>query len=250
MAREGNKNQAVYFFGTCLGDMMYADSAMAAIHLIEREGYQVVFPMEQACCGQPAYNSGFIEEAREVAWKQVEVFSKHDYPIVVPSGSCAGMMKIHYPQLFQDSDKLFEVKRFSERIVELTTFLHQAAGAQYIDRGEQIKITWHSSCHAMREAQCIEDSKALLAQLANVELVELKREHECCGFGGTFSIKQPLISGAMVADKVADVVATGASAVISGDAGCLLNITGKMEKENIKIPGIHIAEFIWGRING
>ncbi|SIO26845.1 (Fe-S)-binding protein [Halodesulfovibrio marinisediminis] len=250
MKKVSTAKTPVYFFGTCLADMMFAESAMAAIRLIEREGYEVVYPMEQSCCGQPAYNSGFPEEAKEVAWKQVQLFSKHDYPIVVPSGSCAGMMKVHYPKLFKDSPDLFIVKRFSERVVELTTFLHQYANAEYQDRGAPVKVTWHSSCHAMREANCIADSKALIAQLSNVELIELERERECCGFGGTFSIKQPEISGAMVSDKVADVVATGASVVLSGDCGCLMNITGHMEKENIRVKGQHIAEFIWERING
>lgn len=250
MKEDSIATPSVYFFGTCLADMMYADSAMAAIKLIEREGYEVIYPMEQSCCGQPAYNSGFRDDARKVAWKQVQIFSKDDFPIVVPSGSCAGMMKVHYPKLFKDSPELFEVKRFSERVVEFTTFLNQHAKAKYTDRGQPVKATWHSSCHAMREANCIQDSKALLSQLGNVELIELERERECCGFGGTFSIKQPEISGAMVADKVADIVATGASVVLSGDCGCLMNITGHMEKENVTIKGQHIAEFIWERING
>ena len=249
MEKNAKPKSPVYFFGTCLTDMMFAEAGMAAIRLLEREGYPVVFPMEQGCCGQPAYNSGFRDDARKVAWKQVQLFSKHDYPVVVPSGSCAGMMKHGYPELFKGRPELFQVERFCGRVVELTTFLNQA-GVDYEDLGQPVKITWHSSCHALREAQCIEDSKALLGQLKQVELVTLERERECCGFGGTFSVKQPEISGAMVKDKVSDIAATGASVVVSGDCGCLMNISGRLENEKLSIKGQHIAEFIWERIHG
>ena len=239
----------VYYFGTCLIDMCYPQAGMAGIELLQREGIRVVFPQGQSCCGQPAYNSGFPAPAKAVARQQLKSFSK-DYPIVVPSGSCAGMLKHHYPKLFADEPDAAEAQRFADRVYELTEFLVRVLNITLEDRGEPIKVTWHSSCHALREMGITEDSKSLLRQLKNVELIELQKERECCGFGGTFSIKQPAISGAMVKDKVADIQQTGAALLLSGDCGCLMNITGALEYQNIPIPARHIAEFIWERVNG
>lgn len=242
------KPQTVYFFGTCLIDSLYPEAGMAAIRLLQRQGVEVVFPQHQSCCGQPAYNSGFPEEARAVVRKQMKVFSKR-YPIVVPSGSCAGMMKHHYPDLFAGMPEAEQAQAFSERIYELTEFLARVLSVQLEDRGAPTKVTWHSSCHAMREMGVIEDSKSLIRQLKNVELIELDRETECCGFGGTFSVKQPRISAAMVQDKAQNVSETEAAILVTGDCGCLMNITGAMEKERLPVKGQHIAEFIWERIN-
>jgi L-lactate dehydrogenase complex protein LldE len=244
-----NRPDKVYFFGTCLIDMCYPQAGLAGIELLQRQGVQVIFPAAQSCCGQPAYNSGFQTEARAVARQQLTAFPR-DYPIVVPSGSCAGMLKHHYPVLFADTPDAAAARQFASRVYELTEFLVQVLGVQLEDRGQPIKVTWHSSCHAIREMGIIGYSKALLRQLRNVELVELQNERECCGFGGTFSIKQPAISAAMVQDKIADVQQTGASLLLSGDCGCLMNIAGAMEYQKIGIPTRHIAEFILERVNG
>ncbi|QTA82126.1 Putative lactate utilization protein A, LutA [Desulfonema limicola] len=244
-----NRPEKVYFFGTCLIDMSYPEAGMAGIRLIQREGVKVIFPPDQSCCGQPAYNSGFPEEAKAVARKQIEIFNK-DYPIVVPSGSCAGMMKHHYPKLFENDPDIKRVRAFSSRIYELTEFLVHVLKIKLADKGEPVTAAWHSSCHAAREMKVIEDSKSLIRQLKNVRLKELENEHQCCGFGGTFSIKHPDISSAMVKDKIEDIKNTGASIVLSGDCGCLMNITGAMDYHKISIKGQHIAQFIWERING
>lgn len=249
MSEAAKKPERVYFFGTCLADMLYPDAGMAGIRLIEREGISVVFPQEQSCCGQPAYNTGYFDEARAVARKQLQIFSTDD-PIVVPSGSCAGMLKYHYLELFEGHPEYDDVKHFAGRIYELSEFLVRVLDVRLNDRGQPIKVTWHSSCHARREMNIIEDSKALIRQLQNVELVELEREHECCGFGGTFAVKHPQISAAMVRDKVSDIQASGATRMITGDCGCLMNISGVMAKEAIPITGQHLAEFIWERIHG
>ncbi|MEJ2730205.1 MAG: (Fe-S)-binding protein [Deltaproteobacteria bacterium] len=249
MKEYSDKPKTVYYFGTCLMDMFYPEAGLAGINLIRREGIRVIFPQEQTCCGQPAYNSGFFTEARKVALKQIRLFAE-DYPIVVPSGSCAGMMKHHYPYLFADDSNLEAVKKFSTRIVELSEFLVRVLKIKLEDRGRPVKVTWHSSCHALREMGVIEDSKSLIRQLKNVALVELQNESECCGFGGTFAVKQPDISGAMVADKVEDITRSGASRLLTGDCGCLMNINGAMEYQNSPIKGQHLAEFIWERING
>jgi L-lactate dehydrogenase complex protein LldE len=241
--------QKVYYFGTCLIDLCFPQAGMAGIELIQCEGIEVIFPQQQSCCGQPAYNAGFPEETKKVARQQLKAFPL-DYPIVVPSGSCGGMLKHHYPKLFANEPEAAEAQRFSSRVIELTEFLVTVLDIKLKDRGEPIKVTWHSSCSALREMGVIEYSKSLLRQLQNVELIELQRERECCGFGGTFSVKQPDISTAMVSDKVADIAQTGAARVLSGDCGCLMNIGGALEYRNLAIPAQHIAEFIRERTHG
>lgn len=249
MQKHPEKPETVYYFGTCLMDMLYPEAGIAGIKLIQREGVRVIFPRQQTCCGQPAYNSGFPGEAKKVARKQIGIFAEN-YPIVVPSGSCAAMMKHHYPLLFAGDPQFDAVEHFSNRIYELFEFLVKVLQIKLEDRGAPIKVTWHSSCHALREMHVIDDSKSLIRQLKNVELVDLHHESECCGFGGTFAVKQPEISGAMVADKVADIRQTGATRLLAGDCGCLMNIGGTMEYQNIPIQGQHLAEFIWERIHG
>jgi L-lactate dehydrogenase complex protein LldE len=243
------KPDKVYFFGTCIIDTMFPRAGLSAIRLLEREGITVVFPQEQSCCGQPAFNSGFPGEAREVARRQLYTFNQ-DYPIVVPSGSCAGMMKHHYPELFAEDRDEERAHRFSSRVAELGQFLADVVKVRLTDKGRPLNVTWHSSCHAMREMGATEDAKTLLAQLSNVQLTELEREYECCGFGGTFSVKHPLISAAMVRDKIDDIVQTGARRVISGDCGCLLHIRGALDKCGLDVEIQHLAEFLWERTNG
>ena len=244
-----DRSDPVYLFGTCLMEAIYPDAGMAAIRLLESQGVTVVFPQDQGCCGQPAYNSGFPREARAVARKQIQLFAK-PYPVVVPSGSCAGMMKHHYPALFAGTPHAQAARRFSARVFELSEYLNRVLAVQLEDRGAPVTVTWHSSCHALREMDVIKHSKALLGQLKNVTLVELQRETECCGFGGTFAVKQAAISAAMVKDKVADIARTGASTVLAGDCGCLMNITGAAEHAGVDVAGKHLAEFLWERTNG
>ncbi len=239
----------IYFFGTCLVDLFYPQAGMAGIELLQREGIRVVFPQGQSCCGQPAYNSGYKEEALKVARAQLRLFTE-DYPVVVPSGSCAGMMKTHWPDLFKGEPDEARAVAVAARTFELTQFLVNVLKVQFEDRGEPVRVTWHASCHAQREMGVVDGPKALLRQLANVELVELKREKECCGFGGTFAVRHPEISAAMVEDKVADIEGTGAKAVVSGDCGCLMNINGALEAGRKPVKGKHIAEFLLERTHG
>ncbi len=241
-----SKPEAVYFFGTCLVDLFYPEAGMAGIELLQREGIEVIFPQGQSCCGQPAFNSGHRDEARAVAAAQVKLFPK-DIPVVLPSGSCAGMMRKHYPELFEGHVLEAAAGNLAERVFELTEFLVHVLGLKLKDKGEPVKITWHGSCHSQREMGVRDEPKSLLKQLANVELVELQREKECCGFGGTFSVKQPEISAAMVTDKTEDIERTEAKKVVSGDCGCLMNITGALEKKNSPVSGQHIAQFILER---
>jgi L-lactate dehydrogenase complex protein LldE len=160
------------------------------------------------------------------------------------------MMKHHYPALFTETDDLPQARAFAGRVFEWSEFMVRVLGVRYEDRGSPIRVTWHSSCHALREMKVIEHSKQLLRQLRNVELAELANERECCGFGGTFSIKHPAISGALVNDKVDDIQHTGAARVIAGDCGCLMNIAGAGQRRGLPFTGQHLAEFIWERIHG
>ncbi len=236
----------VYFFGTCVIDLFYPQAGLAGMELLKRQGIRVVFPPNQSCCGQPARNSGYMDEARAVALEQIRTFPK-DWPIVVPSGSCAGMMKTHYPDLFEGRPEHSAAKAFAGRVFELTDFLVNVLDVKLEDKGEPVKVTWHGSCHSMREMGVVDQPKQLLRQLANVELVENPREKECCGFGGTFAVRQPEISAAMVKDKIEAIESTGAPQVISGDCGCLMNINGALEKANKPVAGRHIAEFLLER---
>lgn len=243
------KPTKVYFFGTCLVDLFYPEAGLAGIKLLEREGIEVIFPQGQSCCGQPAYNSGFRDEARTVARQQLECF-KQDIPVVVPSGSCAGMIHKHYPDLFKGTDDEALANNLASRVFELTQFLVHVCHVSYKDLGSPVNVTWHGSCHSQREMGVTTEPKALIDQLGNVSFTELQREKECCGFGGTFAVRHGNISDVMVNDKTEDVARTKAEVLISGDCGCLMNITGRMKALNMKPKGKHIAEFLWERTNG
>lgn len=238
----------VYFFGTCLVDMFYPEAGLAGMELIRREGITVIFPQDQTCCGQPAWNSGYREEASKVAAAQMACFPL-DYPIVVPSGSCAGMMRHHYPRLFFGTPEYDRALAFSERVFELTEFLSRILKIKLVDLGKPVKAALHVSCSARREMGVADEHQSLLRQLKNVELVEQDHNEECCGFGGTFAIKHADISATMVEDKANALVATGATSLISGDCGCLMNIMGHLEYRNEKLRGSHIASFLWERTN-
>ncbi|MDD6056540.1 MAG: (Fe-S)-binding protein [Helicobacteraceae bacterium] len=241
--------EKVYFYATCLGSAAMQEMVLNAIWLLRKEGIEVIFKKNQTCCSQPAFNSGYFKEAKEVALYNIKQFSQ-DYPIIVPSGSCAGMMSHDYLELFKEDSNFSEVESFSKRVFELSEFLDSKLQVNYEDKGEPLKVTWHSNCHALRIQKSIEASKNLLRRLKNVELVELEFEEECCGFGGTFSVKEPEISNAMATTKVKDILNTGAKFVISGDGGCLLNIDGTLKRLGSDVRGIHLYNFLHKRLQG
>lgn len=237
----------VYFFGTCLVDMFYPNAGMAGIRLLEHGGCQVEYPMAQSCCGQPPFNSGFQAEAREVAAKQLALFAQ-PFDLVVPSGSCAGMIKHHWPDLLAGTEHEAAARALAARTYELAEYLVDVLDIELSDRGQPIEIALHTSCSARREMSVAEQGKALLAKLSNVTVKVAQYETECCGFGGTFSVKQPEISAAMAHDKAHHLAATGAQKFVCGDSGCLMNISGTMGKENMQLDPAHLYDFIWERI--
>lgn len=239
----------VYFFGTCLLDMFMPEAGMDAVSLLEQQGIRVHYPMAQTCCGQPAFSSGHPDDARTVASAQLELFPE-PWPIVVPSGSCGGMMKHHWPQLFAGTPQAARAEELAQRVVELTNFLVDI-GYTPQDTGAPVKVAVHTSCSARREMNVHLSGWALVDKLANVERVVHGHESECCGFGGTFAVKHPAISGAMVSDKVAALKETEAVEIISADAGCMLNIGGKIAKDEPAMPRPkHIATFLLERTGG
>ena len=253
-AKTSQRPADIYFFATCVVDQFFPGAGLDAITLLERQGIRVHFPEEQTCCGQPAYTSGFPEEARKVAAHQLTLFPEN-WPVIVPSGSCGGMMKHHYPKLFaEDPVRKAQAEALSGRIYEFTDFLVNVLNYQPADTGSDCTVVLHTSCAARREMDVHLTGRQLLGGLSKVKVALQDHESECCGFGGTFSLKQPEISGAMVEDKVKSLKATGAERVVSADCGCLMNILGhaawKDQQEGRSkpsLPGEHIASFLLRR---
>jgi len=249
------KPARVYFFSTCLVDLMAPQAGMDAIELIRAAGIEVEFPHGQSCCGQPAHSSGYTDEARRVARAQLGLFPS-EWPIVVPSGSCAGMMVHDWPALFAgDADALAQVRRVTRRVVEWSAFARDVLGLAIpprVARTAAVKVALHTSCAARRGLGTHIPSEALLRALPGVELVEPLRVADCCGFGGTFAARHPAISGAMVGDKLDAVRACGAEVLVSADCGCLLNLHHAAEKRRAAgeaLPRcVHLASFVRERL--
>jgi len=244
----GEKPQQVYFFATCIIDIFSPQAGLDAIELIENAGVRVIFPQGQTCCGQPAYTTGFPSESRKVVAAQLDLFPG-PWPVVVPSGSCGGMLLHHWPRLFEDDPvRLAQARDIASRTVELTAFLLTLGiGAGERAAAPPLKVALHTSCTARREMDTHLSARQLLAQLPGVELVTHGHESECCGFGGTFSVKHPEISGAMAQDKCDAILATGCEALISADCGCLANINGTLAKRGESLRGEHLASFLLRR---
>ncbi|QBE61683.1 (Fe-S)-binding protein [Pseudoduganella lutea] len=241
----------VYLFGTCVIDLFMPRAGLDAVRLLEREGVVVHYPRGQSCCGQPAWSSGNPAHAREVALAQMALFP-HDWPVIVPSGSCAGMMRHHWPELFAADPVLAEqARRLAGRVHELSEFLLNVLRVRYPAQAQADEdVVLHTSCGARREMGTRAHCVALVDGLPGVRRLEHARESECCGFGGTFCLKHPDISGAMVTDKVAAACATGARRVVSADCGCLLNIGHAARAQEAPLEVEHMASFLWRRANG
>ena len=248
----GQRTPQVYLFGTCVIDLFMPEAGVDAVRLLEHHGVTVHYPRGQSCCGQPAYSSGNPEQARAVVRAQLDLFPQ-PWPVIVPSGSCAGMMRHHWAALFDDDPATAaKARELGERIYELSEFLLHVLKADYQAAPglPDERVVLHTSCGARREMGTRDHGVALLDALPGVTRVEHQRESECCGFGGTFSLKHPDISGAMVADKVAAATATGCTRVVSADCGCLLNIGHAARHQGAPLQVEHMASFLWRRAGG
>jgi len=243
------KPAKVYFYATCLVDMFDPQAGLDAMTLLRLQQIEVIFVEKQTCCGQPAYTSGYDQQAKQVALSQIALFPE-DYPVIVLSGSCGGMMHHQYRRLFKGDAAEHQVNAFCERVFELTEFLVNVCRIKLEDKGQPTSVALHTSCGARREMKVHQTSTQLLSQLQNVELKVHDYESECCGFGGTFSVKHPNISQAMVEDKTRHIEASQADLLVSADWGCLLNINGAFEYQGKPIQGRHLASFILERSGG
>ena len=236
----------VGLFVTCLVDLFRPTVGFAAAALLERAGCEVVVPAAQTCCGQPAYNSGDRADTRAIARDVIAAFEPFD-ATVAPSGSCAGMIKRHYPALFAgDAEWEPRANRLAARTFELVSFLVDECGVEAVEARHDGTVTYHDSCSSLRELGVRSQPRRLLAAMEGLELAELAAPEVCCGFGGTFCVKYPDISGRMVADKAGDIAATGAETVLAGDMGCLLNIAGRLAREGSGVKARHVAEVLAG----
>ena len=236
--------EAVYFYATCLVDMFVPEAGMDAITLLEREGIRVIFPDNQTCCGQPAFTSGFPDEARQVVESQLGLFPG-DYPIVVPSGSCAGMIRWHWEKVVGNDPALkARAAAIAARTFEFAEFLLHVVGFSRKDEGPATTVTLHTSCSARREMGTHLVGRELLARLGNVTLAHHDHESECCGFGGTFAVKNSEVSVAMGSDKVNHAVETGAEYLVAGDNSCLMHIGGLLSRMRAGVTPIHLAEIL------
>ena len=234
----------VGLFVTCLVDMMRPSVGFAAVKLLEDAGCTVAVPQAQTCCGQPAYNSGDRADARDLARQTIEAFQGFDY-VVAPSGSCAAMIKEHYPALF-DTDPELKAKAddLAARTFELVSFLTDVRGMTAVESRFAGKVTYHDSCSGLRELGIEAQPRQLLATVPGVELTEMVEHDVCCGFGGTFCVKYADISNKIVTAKTDHILATGADTLLAGDLGCLMNMAGKLQRRGSTMQVRHVAEVL------
>ena len=240
----------VGLFVTCLVDLHRPNVGFASIQLLEQAGCVVEVPDSQTCCGQPAYNSGDDKSTAAIARNVIAAFTDYDY-VVAPSGSCAGMIKEHYPNLFADDRDMHEsALALASRTYELMSFLVDVLKVDKIEADFNAKVTYHDGCSGLRELGIKMQPRALLSSVAGLDLVEMEDTDVCCGFGGTFCVKYPDISERMVTDKIALAKQTGASSLLGGDLGCLLNISGRLKRLEQDMKVYHVAEVLAGMADG
>jgi L-lactate dehydrogenase complex protein LldE len=228
---------------TCLGDAIRPEAGVATVRLLRRLGHQVHFPGRQTCCGQPFFNSGFVAGARDLARHTIEVFGE-DRPVVTPSGSCAAMVKLEYAHLFHDDPHWrARAAALAARTFELSDFLVNTLRVHDVGARFDGKVAYHYACH-LRGLGLASEAETLIRAVRGAQLVPLPRQETCCGFGGSFSVRYPEISGAMVNEKVACVEASGADALVSTDTGCLMNIGGALHRQGKGMKVMHLAELL------
>lgn len=241
------KKPHVGLFVTCLVDVFRPGVGWAAVKLLREAGCTVDVPRAQTCCGQPAYNTGDRAGTRAIAQGVITAFEPFDY-VVAPSGSCAGMVKKHYPELFQgDATWESKAKALSAKTHELVSFLVDVRGIDAVDAEFSGSVTYHDSCSGLRELGIKEQPRKLLSSIGGLELKEMEDTDVCCGFGGTFCVKYPDISNTMVSNKAGCAGAAEADTLLAGDLGCLMNIAGKLKREGSSMQVRHVAEVLAGQ---
>jgi L-lactate dehydrogenase complex protein LldE len=228
---------------TCLGDVIRPAAPQSVVHILRRLGHSIDFPATQTCCGQPMFNSGFADLARQQAQHTIAVFEPYDV-IVTPSGSCAAMVKVEYPHLLEEQASWHaRATELSSKLFEFTDFLVNRLNVVDVGARYSGKVTYHFACH-LRMLNLQNEVEKLLQHVQGATYVPLQRQEQCCGFGGSFAIRYPDISGSMVDDKMKCVLETGADAVVSTDTGCLMNIGGRLHREGKSVEVLHIAELL------
>lgn len=239
-----NKPEKVTLFIQCLVDTVFPETGAAMVTVLESLGLKLDCPANQTCCGQPAFNAGHTREARAAAVKFLDIFEDAEI-IVCPSGSCVNMVRDHYLDLFANDPKmLVRAQAVSRKIYEFTEFLVDVLGVESVGARFPHKVTYHASCHLNRFLGIDRQPRTLLAHIDDMTLVEMKGADTCCGFGGTFAVKYSEISGAVLAEKVKNIVDSGAEVVTGCDMGCLMNIQGMLSRKNIPIEVKHIAQLL------
>jgi len=228
---------------TCLADMFYPEVGERIVRLLRRLGVSVTLPAGQTCCGLPLFNSGYHAEAADVARRTVSVFADAE-AVVVPSGSCAWMVKHEYPGLLKDAPEASAARRVAERTWEFSQYVVRGLGRTSFATEATGRVTYHDSCHLLRGLHESESPRVLLRNLKGVELVELPGSDECCGFGGSFSVRLPEVSTAILDRKLANVEASGAGCVVACDAGCLMQMKGGLGRRGSAVRAVHLAELL------
>ncbi|MBN9384895.1 MAG: (Fe-S)-binding protein [Chitinophagaceae bacterium] len=236
----------VQLFIPCFVDQLYPQTAFNMVSVLERAGVTVEYNTNQTCCGQPAFNAGFRDEAREVCSKFLKDFSGHDV-VVAPSASCVGFVRNYYSTLFNNSSLHNDVKDLGRRIYEFSDFLVNVLGVEDVGAALPGKATYHDSCAALRECRIKEEPRKLLARVKGLELLEMNDVETCCGFGGSFAIKFESISIAMADQKVNNALQTGADYIISTDLSCLMHLEGYIKHKGYSIKAMHIADVLASR---
>ena len=234
----------VGLFVTCLVDLVRPEIGFAAVKLLEQAGCDVEVPPTQTCCGQPAWNAADDKKARDIARDVIVAFEGFDY-VVAPSGSCAGMIKRHYPEVFENDDAwLKRARALAQKTHELTSFLVNVRGVEAVKATFAGTVCYHDSCSSRREMGVVQEPRTLLATVDGLDLKEIGDKETCCGFGGLFSVKYPEISERIADTKITDVLASGAETLTGGDLGCLLHLAGRMKRDGKKIAVRHVAEIL------
>lgn len=233
----------VALFIPCFVDQYFPRVGISMVRVLERLGHEVEYPEGQTCCGQPAFNSGYWDEARGPAERMLDVF-RHAEVVVSASGSCGAMMKVFMPELFSGHPREDEARQLANRVWEFSDFLVRKLKVEDVGARFEGKVTFHDGCHGLRELGIREQPRRLLSRVRGLELVEMGERDTCCGFGGTFAVKFPYVSEAMGEVKCQSILETGADAVVSNDSSCLMHIQGMLRHQERPLPALHLAEVL------